>query len=63
MFIELHRTNSGSVITINVNMIQYFKPDDTGLRTVIGVPNSNGFITVKESYDQVKELISNATRR
>ena len=54
MFIELHKPEP---ITININLIQYFRPADTGLRTVISVPNCNGSIVVKESYEQVKELI------
>lgn len=63
MFIELH-TRTHKPITINMDMVQYFKPSDaTDTDTVISVPNCNGSLVVEESYDQVKELIANATRK
>lgn len=61
MFIELHRL-SGTVITVNLNVIEYFIPVDNGKNTSISLPNYNGWLTVTESYDQVKETIANATR-
>lgn len=61
MFIELHKLN-GIVVTINLNNIEYFMPaDDKG--TCISVPNFNGWLKVKESYDQVKEMIIECQKR
>ncbi len=60
MFIELHRVNN-SVITINLDKIEYFIQIEQG--TAISVPNYNGWLKVTESYEQVKELVVNATRR
>ena len=60
MFIELHRA-SGSAITINLDKIEYFVPIENG--TAISVPNYDDWLKVTESYEQVKELITNATRR
>ena len=56
MFIELHKLE-GSVITINLNSIEYFAPAERGMHTMISVPNFNGWLYVEESYAQVKELI------
>ena len=62
MFIELHKLE-GSAITINLNSIEHFAPAERGMHTVISVPNFNGWLYVKESYAQVKELITEATRK
>ena len=62
MFIELHKLE-GSVITINLRVIEYFTPAERGMHTMISVPNYNGWLQVEESYAQVKELITNATRK
>ena len=60
MFIELHRANS-SVITINLDKIEYFVPSGDEKHTAISVPNYNGWLYVTETYDQVKELIARST--
>lgn len=57
MFIELHKLN-GTAITINLNKIEYFMPADN-IGTCISVPNFNGWLTVIETYVQVKEMIAN----
>lgn len=57
MFIELHKLN-GTAITINLNKIEYFMPADHK-GTCISVPNFNGWLTVIETYVQVKEMIAN----
>lgn len=60
MFIELHKP---SPITININKLEYFVPADDGKHTMVSVPNYNGCLYVEESYEQVKALIANATRK
>ena len=60
MFIELHKP---APITINVNKIEYFVPTDEGKHTKISVPVYAGWRNVEESYEQVKELIAEATRK
>ena len=62
MFIELHKLE-GIAITINLNSIEYFAPLQGGTHTMISVPDYNGWLKVEESYEQVKELIINATRK
>ena len=62
MFIELHKLE-GPAITINLNSIEYFTPAERDMHTMISVPNYNGWLQVEESYAQVKELITNATRK
>lgn len=62
MFIELHKLK-GPAITINLNAIEYFAPLQGGTHTMISVPDYNGWLQVEESYAQVKELITNATRK
>lgn len=61
MFIELHRSNN-TVITISLDKVEYFVPAEDK-HTLISIPNYNGWLRVEESYEQVKELIANATRR
>lgn len=61
MFIELHKVDK-TVITINLDKLEYFIPIGEH-NTLISIPNYNGWLHVEESYDQVKELIANATRR
>lgn len=58
MFIELHRPKP---ITINLNKIEYFCPNDDG-GTLISIPNYNGWLKVTESYEKVQELIQMAVR-
>lgn len=62
MFIELHKLG-GYAITINLNNLEYFTPIGSGDHTIISVPNYNGWLKVEESYEQVKALIANATRK
>lgn len=62
MFIELHKLG-GYVITINLNNLEYFTPTGSGDHTIISVPNYNGWLNVEESYEQVKELITEATKK
>ena len=62
MFIELHKLE-GPAITINLNSIEYFAPLQGGTHTMISVPDYNGWLKVEESYEQVKELLINATRK
>lgn len=56
MFIELHKL-CGSVITINLDKLEYFVPADDNKHTMVSIPNYNGWLNVEESYEQVKELI------
>ena len=58
MFIELHRPEP---ITVNLNKLEYFCPHDTG-GTLISVPDYSGWLKVKESYEEVQELIKAAMR-
>lgn len=60
MFIELHRP---APITINVSKIEYFVSTDEGKYTKISMPDYAGWLNVEESYEQVKELIANATKK
>lgn len=62
MFIELHKLK-GSVITINLNAIEYFIPAERGMHTMISVPNYNGWLQVEESYAQVKELLKECQKK
>lgn len=62
MFIELHKLE-GCAITINLNSLEYFTQIGSGEHTIISVPNYNGWLKVEESYEQVKELIAEATRK
>lgn len=62
MFIELHKLK-GSVITINLNAIEYFTPAERGMHTMISVPNYNGWLQVEESYAQVKELLKECQKK
>lgn len=54
MFIELHKPEP---IMINLDKLEYFVPAEHGKHTMISIPNYNGWLYVKESYEQVKELI------
>lgn len=56
MFIELHKTD-GSTITINLDKLEYFVPEDNGKHAMVSIPNYNSWLYVEESYAQVKELI------
>ena len=56
MFIELHKSD-GTIITINLDKLEYFVPADNGKHAMVSIPNYNGWLQVKESYEQVKELI------
>lgn len=56
MFIELHKSD-GTIITINLDKLEYFVPADNGKHAMVSIPNYNGWLYVKESYEQVKELI------
>lgn len=60
MFIELHRP---APITINVNRIEYFVSTDEDKHTRISMPDHASWLSVEESYEQVKELITEATRK
>lgn len=60
MFIELHRP---APITININKIEYFVSTDEGKHTEINMTDYAGWLNVEESYEQVKELITEATRK
>lgn len=60
MFIELHNP---APITVNVNEIEYFTPTDNDKHTKISMPYYAGWLNVRESYKQVKELITEATRK
>lgn len=62
MFIELHKPGHAR-ITINVNRIEYFVPTEDGQRTRLSLIEFDGYLHVEESYEQVKELVANATRR
>ena len=62
MFIELHKLE-GSVITININALEYFAPAERGMHTMISIPNFNGWLYVEESYVQVKELIKECLKK
>lgn len=62
MFIELHKANS-SAITINLDKIEFFVSIDDEKHTAISVSGYSGWLRIEESYEQVKELIANATRR
>ena len=62
MFIELHKLN-GSVITINLDKLEYFVPADNNKYTMISIPNYNGWLNVEESYEQVKELIEECQKK
>jgi hypothetical protein len=55
MFIELHKPDS-SAITINLDKLEYFVPADNGKHAIISIPNYS-WLCIKESYEQVKELI------
>lgn len=62
MFIELHKIDS-TAIMINMDKLEYFVPAREDNHTMISVPNLNGWLYVEESYDKVKELITEATRK
>lgn len=62
MFIELHKLE-GSAITININKLEYFAPADNDKHTKISVPNLSGWLYVRESYKQVKELVEECQMR
>ena len=62
MFIELHKLG-GYAITINLNNLEYFTPIGSGDHTIISVPNYNSWLKVEESYEQVKELITECQKR
>lgn len=62
MFIELHKLK-GSIITINLNAIEYFTPAERGMHTMISVPNYNGWLQVEEPYAKVKELIEECQKK
>ena len=61
MFIELHKLE-GFAITININKLDYFTLIGSGEHTMISIPNLSG-LYVRESYEQVKELIEECLRR
>ena len=44
MFIELHK-------------LEYFVPAREDNHTMVSLPDYNGWLYIKESYEQVKELI------
>jgi len=54
MFIELTNTDGGEKALINILKTLHFKPNKFDGTTA---QNENGSIDVKESYEQVKELI------
>ena len=56
MFIELHKID-GCAIMINLDKLEYFVPTDDNKHTMVSLPDYNGWLYVKESYEQVKELI------
>ena len=56
MFIELHKTD-GCAIMINLDKLEYFVSADDGKHAMVSLPDYNGWLYVKESYEQVKELI------
>lgn len=60
MFIEVHRP---APITINVNMIEYFVSTDEGKHTRISMYDYAGWLNVEESYEQVKELITECQKK
>lgn len=62
MFIELHKLE-GSVITINLNAIEFFTPAERGMHTMISVPNYNDWLQVEESYAQVRELLKECQKK
>lgn len=62
MFIELHKLES-SVITINLNSIEYCAPAECGMHTMISVSNYNGWLHVEESYARVKELLKECQKK
>lgn len=55
MFIELHKLDD-SVITINLDKLEYFIPSREDNHTMVSTIY-NGWLYIKESYEQVKELI------
>lgn len=62
MFIELHKPD-GSIITINLDKLEYFVPADNGKHAMISIPNYNGWLYVEESYAKVKELIKECQKK
>lgn len=62
MFIELHKHDS-SAITINFDKLEYFLPADNGKHAIVSLPNYNGWLYIKESYEQVKELIKECQKK
>lgn len=60
MFIELHRP---APITINVNEIEYFVSTDEDKHTRISMHDFAGWLKVEESYEQVKELITECQKK
>lgn len=62
MFIELHKLDN-SVITINLDKLEYFIPAREDKHTMVSIPNYNGWLYIKESYEQVKELIEECQKK
>lgn len=62
MFIELHKPD-GSIITINLDKLEYFVPADDGKHAMVSIPNYSGWLYVEESYAKVKELIKECQKK
>lgn len=62
MFIELHKLD-GTIITINLDKLEYFVPADDVKHAMVSIPNYNGWLYVEESYEQVKELIKECQKK
>lgn len=62
MFIELHKSKD-SIITINLDKLEYFVPTDDGKHAMVSIPNYNGWLYVEESYAKVKELIKECQKK
>jgi hypothetical protein len=64
-FIELE-TESGGKISVNIDLIQYFEPAGDVSRITFDVganpENTYRYIVIKETYENLKDLISSSTK-
>lgn len=58
MFIELTMSGSGDKWYVNIDKIQHIKTHEENGTTLLYINRNEGY-QVKESYDQVKQLIKN----
>lgn len=56
MFLHLNLAGSGSEISVNIDLVETFEPHEDGTDIAFG-PESKSFITVTQTYEQVKDLV------